>query len=245
MEQENDLLGIKPVARAAEKSVDGLGAFLGKICMPVAEELGLYFQDKVKVWRASNAAKIEDKAEQIAIKNGGFEGKVVHPLLAWKIMENGSFADTPELQSVWAGLLSSSLNDDLDDSNHIFIDLVSQLTSIQVKIIEYSCLTANKYVSSQGYIQADDLILDASIIFEVSGCNDIHRLDRELDHLNNLGLFSALGGGGFHPENGTVILTPSPLSLQLFVRCCGANEDPVAFYKAKVKETTEPEPKEN
>ncbi|MEZ9777378.1 hypothetical protein [Vibrio sp. 10N.261.54.A5] len=243
MEQDKDLLGIKPVARAAEKSVDGVGAFLGKICMPVAEELGLYFQDKVKVWRANNAAKIESKAEELALKNGGFDGKAVHPLLAWKIMENGSFADTPELQAVWAGLLSSSLGKEPDDSNHIFINLVSQLTAIQVKIIEYSCLTASKYVSSQGYIQADDLILEKDVIFEISGCKDIHRLDRELDHLTNLGLFGDLGGGGFHPENGTVILTPSPLSLHLFVRCCGSSEDPIAFYQAKPK--TKPEQQKN
>lgn len=237
MEQENDLLGIKPVARAAEKSVDGVGSFLGKICMPVAEELGLYFQDKVKVWRANNAAKIEEKAKELAIKNGGYEGKTVHPLLAWKIIENGSFADTPELQQVWAGLLSSSMDYQPDDSNHIFIDLVSQLTSIQVRIIEYSCLTANKYVSKAGYIQADDLQLDDKVVFEITGCDDLHRLDREMDHLSNLGFFAGLGGG-FHPENNIVDLTPSPLSLQLFARCCGSNQDPVTFYDAKQK--TEP-----
>ncbi|MGL1102350.1 Abi-alpha family protein [Vibrio vulnificus] len=235
MEQENDLLGVKPIARAAEKSVDGVGSFLGKICMPVAEELGLYFQDKVKVWRAHNAAKIEEKARQLAIQNGGYEGQAVHPLLAWKIIENGSFADTSELQDVWAGLLTSSMDFQPDDSNHIFIDLVSQLTSIQVRIIEYSCLTANKYVSKAGYIQADSLTLDAKIVFEITGCNDLHRLDREMDHLSNLGLFGGLGGG-FHPENSIVDLTPSPLSLQLFARCCGSNQDPVTFYKAKPKE---------
>lgn len=238
MESSSDLLGIKPVARATEKSVDGLGSFLGKICMPVAEELGLYFQDKVKVWRASNAMKIEQKAQEIALAKGGIEGKSVHPLLAWKIIENGSFADTPELQKVWAGLLSSSLDYCPDDSNHIFIDLVGQLTSIQVKIIEYSCLTANKYVTSKGYIQSESLILDDTIVTEITGCSDIHRLDREMDRLSGLGLFGGWGGG-YDPENNTVDLTPSALALQLFARCCGSNEDPVSFYKAKTRSVPE------
>jgi len=234
MEQDSDLLGIKPVARAAEKSVDGVGSFLGKICMPVAEELGLYFQDKVKVWRSNNAIQIEEKAQKIALKQGSIDGKSVHPLLAWKIIENGSFADTPELQQVWAGLLASSLAYTPDDSNHIFVDLVGQLTSIQVKIIEYSCLTANKYVSSKGLLLADDLELDDKVVEEITGSKDLHRLDRELDRLASLGLFGGLGGG-YHPENSTVDLTPSPLALQLFARCSGSNENPVKFYNAKPK----------
>lgn len=238
MEQKNDLLGIKPVARAAEKSVDGVGSFLGKICMPVAEELGLYFKDKVKFWRANNVANIEKKARELAIKNGGYEGKTVHPLLAWKIIENGSFADTPELQEIWAGLLSSSMDYQPNDSNYIFINLVSQLTSIQVRIIEYSCRTANKHVSKSGYICADNLTLDNQVVFKITKCNDLHRLDREMDHLSSLGFFDGLGGG-FHPENNTVLLTPSSLSLQLFVRCCGSNLDPIAFYGAKPKSETE------
>ena len=53
MEEEKslDLMGIKPVAKAVEKAtdktVDGLGAFFCAICMPAAEEFGLFLKDKV------------------------------------------------------------------------------------------------------------------------------------------------------------------------------------------------------
>ncbi len=40
-----EIMGVKPVSKAIEKAtdktVDGLGAFFGAICMPAAEEFGL------------------------------------------------------------------------------------------------------------------------------------------------------------------------------------------------------------
>lgn len=199
MSDKKDLLGLKPVGKVIEKSVDGLGAFLGKICMPVAEEIGLYFQDKVKVWRANNATEIGKRAENLVDANGGIQGKSIHPLLAWKIVENGSFADSSELQDAWAGLLASSCGERPDDSNHIFIDILGQLTSLQVRIIDYSCKNSYKFVSKQGLIQSDDLSVSMEAIFEICDSDDLHRIDREMDRMSAIGLFAGLGGG-FHPE---------------------------------------------
>ncbi|TXI26851.1 MAG: hypothetical protein E6Q60_11155 [Nitrosomonas oligotropha] len=234
MINKKDLLGLKPVSKAIEKSVDGLGAFLSKICMPVAEEIGLYFQDKVKVWRANNATEIGKKAEKLIDANGGIEGKSIHPLLAWKIIENGSFADSRELQDAWAGLLTSSCSKHPDDSNHIFIDILGQLTTLQVRIIDYSCKNSYKFVSKQGLIQSDELSVSKEAIFKICGSDDLHRIDREMDRMSASGLFAALGGG-FHPDKATVYLTPSPLCLQFYARCSGFNGSPVDFYNAKEK----------
>ena len=63
-----DLLGAKPVAAAIEHvsrtTVDGASNFLGRICMPAAEEFGLLLQDKVRGWRANNTAKVLQAAEE-------------------------------------------------------------------------------------------------------------------------------------------------------------------------------------
>ena len=235
MSDDRDLLGLQPVSKAIEKSTDGLGAFLGKICMPVAEEIGLYFQDKVKVWRANNATEIARRAEKLVDANGGIEGKSIHPLLAWKIVENGSFADSSELQDAWAGLLASSCGEHPDDSNHIFIDILSQLTSLQVKIIDYSCKNSNKFVTKQGLIYSYELSVSKETIFKICDSDDLHRMDREMDKMRASGLFGLLDGGGFHPDEATVDLTPSPLCLQFYARCCGFNGSPIDFYKAKEK----------
>ena len=58
---ENEVLG-KVVEETAKNSigkiVDGVGNFLGKICMPMAGELGRYFEDRVHIYRLKNIHKI-------------------------------------------------------------------------------------------------------------------------------------------------------------------------------------------
>lgn len=229
-----DLLGIKPISNTVEKTVDGVGRFIGKICMPVAEEIGLLLQDKIKAWRANNASKILSKAEKVLENQGGFDGKTVHPLLAWRIIEHGSFADKDEVQAFWAGLLASSCTISADDSNQIFIDILSQLTNIQVKIIEYACTNAKVFLSNQGLLQSEDLTVDTSEVVKITAEVDIHRLDRELDRMRDLGLFGGFaGGGGFNPHHGVAYIAPSSLCLQLYARCQGNSNNPVEFYNAE------------
>lgn len=227
----DDILGTKAITRIAEKTVDGVGSFLGKICMPAADELGLYFQDHVRAWRAKNVIDIEKKAFDISAKYGGVNGKSAHPLLAWKIIENGSFADTIELQRLWAGLLvSSCCHDASDDSNHIFIDILSQLSIVQVRIIEFGCEQAKKYHTCQKLIQSMELKISLDDLFEISQCNDLQRVDRELDRLRSIGLLSSFSGG-INPSESVACITPSPLALHMYARCCGSNENPLDFYK--------------
>lgn len=63
-----DVLGVKPFADAINTTtkgiVDGAGAFLGKICLPAAEEFGLFLKDKVSTWRGNNALQIVVSAEK-------------------------------------------------------------------------------------------------------------------------------------------------------------------------------------
>lgn len=233
---EQDLLGIKAVAKVADKTVDGLGRFLGKICMPVADELGLYFQDGVRQWRSDNALKVAEKAEKLVNQNGGYEGQVVHPLLAWKIMENASFADSDELQNFWSGMLASSCGDGFDDSNHMFVGIMSQLTRLQVKVLTYACDNATAYLNEQGFLFSDPLVVSQEKILEISGCADLDRVDRELDRLSSLKLITGLnfsGSGGFNSETGEASIQPTTLCLQFYARSRGSNQPAYMFYNAK------------
>ena len=64
-----DLLGIKPIGEAinaaTKAAIDAASAFLGRICLPAAEEFGLLIRDKISFWRLKNFLKISEKAENL------------------------------------------------------------------------------------------------------------------------------------------------------------------------------------
>jgi hypothetical protein len=129
----SDLLGAKPIAESihalTEASVKGSSAFLSRICLPAAKEVGLLLRDHVREWRADHANKIVAKAESLVSNQADFDKLQAHPRLVAKIIEQGSWADSDEVQNMWAGLLASSCAiDGFDDSNLIFVDLLSQIT---------------------------------------------------------------------------------------------------------------------
>ena len=70
-----DLLGAKPVGDAVKIATEGMfkgaGEFLGRICLPAAEEFGLLLRDRVSHWRASHAARIAERAEAKLAKFAG------------------------------------------------------------------------------------------------------------------------------------------------------------------------------
>jgi hypothetical protein len=230
-----DVLGVGPVAEAGKRVVDSAldaaSAFLSRICLPASEEFGLLLRDKVKAWRASNALKIAVKAEHLHAAIQSTAETHAHPRLVGQIIEHGSWSDSEEVQTMWAGLLASSCTiDGQDESNLMFIDLLSRLTVSQVRIIDHGCKTARVRKVENGLLYPDDLTCTLDELKAVSLTNDLHRLDRELDHLLSIGLLSR-NRAGFHIyQPHTVYLTPSPLALQMYTRCNGVVGDPTHYY---------------
>ncbi len=233
-----DVLGIKPVAdaisHATKASIDGASAFLGRICLPAAEEFGLLLQDKVRAWRAKNTVALVAQAQERFDKYQTNARAHAHPRLVAAVIDHGSWSDDKTLQQMWGGLLASSCSEDgRDESNLIFINLLSQLTSLQVRVLAYGCEHADKLVTSTGLIMPkDELMVDIPTLTSIAGTDDVHRLDRELDHLRELGLIIV----GFEPDMPTVDVTPSALGLNLFVRSQGFTGTPVDFFGLKSSE---------
>lgn len=147
----------------------------------------------------------------------------------FSIINNGGWIDDEHLQKMWAGLLASSRSiDGKDDSNLIYINLLSQLTSSEVKILDYVCVCSEKSVTT-GHITSTPLLIGADMLLDITGLADIHRIDGELDHLISLGLLKPLE----HPydENRwfpTIALTI--LALNLYVRCQGSLQSPIEYF---------------
>lgn len=217
----------------AKGTVDGVGAFLGRICLPFAEEYGLYLQDKVKNWRANNFASIAQKAQNKLEKSGDIDQKFAHPRMVFQIFEHSSWIDNDNVQEMWAGLLASSCTKDgKDDSNLLFINILSQLTTSQVKILNYACMNSTKGLTKAGGIMAAiPLRIELDELNKISGINDFHRLYRELDHLRSLGLILV----GFSPEHTLPDLAPTPLALHMYVRCQGSLQSPVDYFELNIQ----------
>ena len=240
-----DLLGVKPVGDAikiaTEGTFKGAGEFLSRICLPAAEEFGLLLRDRVSHWRGIQAAKIVEKAEAKVAKFA--RGSVhAHPRLVFKVIERGSWSDDGVIQETWAGILASSCTEDgRDDSNVVFTSLLSQLTGVQLRILNYSVEVAPKYATKTGLPYAEGISLSHAQLVEISGCKDTQRLDRELDHLRALeliGTANALGfGGGFNAQDDALVASIgiSALALHLYVRGQGYIGSPVEFFSLTKK----------
>ncbi len=214
-----DILGIKPIADSINKlttaSVDGAAAFLSRICLPAAEEFGLLLRDRVRYWRALNIASVTHAADEKLQRLGAPAGVHAHPRVTAKILEEGSWTDDSGVQDMWAGLLASSCTPEgRDDSNLIFIQLLSQISHIQARILNYSAEKADKCLSQTGLLMAKDLSVTLDQLRGLTHEDDIQRLDREMDHLRSLELIQ----GGFAADSASTDadITPSALSLHMY-----------------------------
>lgn len=225
-----DILGIKPVGESllhvTKATADGASSFLARICLPAAEEFGLLLQDKVRAWRANNALRVVETA-QAKLGNSAVPMHA-HPRLVASIIDHGSWSDDPDFQSIWGGLLASSCTPDgKDDSNLIFVNLLSNLTGIQIRVIAYACEQCKKKVSPLGLIgPASELQIDEAKLKEITGSIDLHRIDRELDNLRGLELIN----NGIDMQSHTIEISPTSLALNLYARCQGFSGSPVEYF---------------
>lgn len=232
-----DPFGAKAVGEATKTVtkavVDGAGAFLGRICLPAAEEFGLLMQDKVRHWRAANTAKTVDKAAKLAAARLEAEDLQAHPRMLGEILNEASWADSDVMQSHWAGLLASSCTDGSDQSNLIFIRLLSQLTPSEAAVVSHGCKATKVALSPAGLLLTlHPVFMDIQDLLTLTGHTDIHRQDLELDHLRELGLLTP--AGGFDNLNpGPANITPSALALQFFARLEGFVGSPRDYYDAQ------------
>ncbi len=238
----NDILGTKPIAEAGKIIVKDSSNFLfemlSKICLPAAEEFGLLLKDNIHNWRLNNTIRVLEKAKDKLEYNNNEISLKANPRVAIEIMEHCSLSDSDEVQEMWAGLfVSSCTKDGQNDENLLFINLLKQLTLSQAQILKYACEKSLKLCHSNGLITASHLSLKLNELIEITGVREIHRLDRELDHLRVHGLIGSSFSGGFKAssENLDSDVTPTYLALSLFVRSHGSNDSPLHYWAKDIK----------
>jgi len=230
-----DAFGLAPFGEAVNTAtkgvVDGAGAFLSRICLPAAEEFGLAVKDRISVWRANNAAKIAQKASTMVSPELLEAGKLhAHPRLVMKAISNGSWSNSDDVQDLWAGLLASSCSETgADESNLIFMNILSQMTTTEVKVVNYSCKYSPKNQGVRGLLFNSQLRITFEHLVQITGISEIHCLDNELDHMRAVGLI-AEGSGGINIVSGFAEIGATALAFNLYVRAQGYSGSPADYF---------------
>lgn len=237
-----DVLGVKPVASSIEKItdgiVDGARAFLSRVCLPAAEEFGLLVQDNIKAWRAANAIRIARRAKEMLEAQNRYTDSISgNPRVLCNALEQGSWNDDPVVQDLWAGLLASACDEfGGDDRNIVFISILSQLNSGQVRLLRYAVEQSSKYVSEAGWAYSRPIDVPIDKLKEIFQTDDIHRIDISLDHLRILeltGSSSWLGStGGFAIDTtDKARIRPSALAMNMYLAGEGTIKNATEYWQ--------------
>jgi hypothetical protein len=226
-----------PIMRITDATIDGVSSFLGKICMPAAEEAGLLLKDHLRAWRAKNMVMIVEKSKGLLVFDpDSFELKA-SPRVVWKILENGSWTEDENLQNMWAGLLASSCTEEgKDESNLIYIDLLSRITPSEAHILNNIGEKCSKDVDVLHFditVQADQ-----QLVKKIPYLVDFDHLARELNHLESLGLIKHLNINEIEGMTQGAFMQTTRVALDLYVRCNGSSL-PTREYFAQFFENTQ------
>lgn len=206
-------------------------AFVQRICPGGAEDVRTLLREGLSNYRIASATEIALKAERVlALSADGARMKAPASLVL-RVLENGSWADDESAQQLWAGLLATSCSyEGRDESNAIFVDLLSQLTSIHLRVLSAACTRGSKFYTSGERIGSRPLRLTAGEMTRVAGTRDLNRIHRDLEHLAELGLVTVtVRTASFAPIEGTDI-APTSIGLELYARCNGHRGRAQEFY---------------
>ncbi len=254
--EDLDVFGLTPVGKAVGRTVDattkaglkGAEKLLSLTCKPLLEELGLILRDKLSNYRLNNIIKTLEKAGEKLIYDIENSKLTINPRVAYQIVESASMIDDDNLQDMWAGLFAASCNEVEDDQNIIFIEILKQLTSSQVHLLNYICQHSSKIIDTNdlpaarktGFLKSMPVRLTLDLVLQNMRTGNYTKAHMELSNLFTLGLLSGLGIptshviSAFERGEGFSVM-PNLLLFQLYVKCQGSKLDPLSYFEPQVK----------
>jgi len=224
---------IRPIADAAlvvtKGAVEGAGALLSRICLPAAEEFGLLLKDRVSAWRQRNTVAILSQTQARLDQYQPNANVQAHPRIVYEVLTHGAWSDDKTVQEMWGGLLAASCDSEgRDDGNLIFTTLLSQLTSLQARVLKHSCEHTRYCLTSTGLITPREALnADITTLRSITGIDDTNRIDFELDRLHDLGLI----GRGFSVGGSFADIASTALAANMYVKCLGYKGAAVEYFK--------------
>ena len=213
-------------------------ALLGRICPEGVVGIGDWVRTRASSHKILNAVSIALNARNMLDLANSSNWLRVNPAVAVRILELGSGSDEEWLHRYWAGLLISSMSPNGREKTHLeFVDLLSQLTSIPMRIFTVICTKATKIESDTGDVIAKPLVCNLDELAATVGARK-PQMERELESLSAFQLIVRGTSASRHAllASSEVSITPTALCLQLFALCHGHRGSLSDFYFANPAE---------
>jgi hypothetical protein len=205
-------------------------AFIHRISPAATSAATLLYRQGLSNFRLQSAIEIALHAEELL----GLEGSArlsANPTVVLRILEDGSWAETEWIQHYWGGVLATACATDEPGASHLkFVNLLSQLTTIQARIFAGSCKQAAKVVNGRGTVLARLLTCSAAELIQIADTHDRVHIERDIQHLVELGLIEKSIKWKFFSQLDEANITPTTLALDLFARCHGHRGQVDEFY---------------
>ena len=207
-------------------------AFLLQICPSASQELKLLFREGLSNLRIRHSIEIALKTEETLASDPTFPRMRASKYIVMKVAENGSWSESGLTRQFWAGLLALSCRTrKKDESLIVYLDILSQLATMQSLIFAAACTRAEKYISDTGQIAARPLICTADQTMKIAEAHDWLRIDRNLAQLCDLGLLEERARSKYFTHMDNAKITPTTLGLEMYARCQGHIGPVSDFYR--------------
>jgi hypothetical protein len=209
-------------------------AFLRRICPSATQELKLLFREGLSNLRINNIIAITNRAELMLAAEPDSDRLRAPENIVLTIVKNGSWAEDLSTQQLWAGLLATSCSVMGDDESNLpYLDLVSEMATIDGRLFIEACTKTQKIFASNGAVSAKPLICTSQDLIQIAGAHDLMKIDRNIFQLALLGLFEPRVKPKYFSFDQDANLSPTALGLELFARCQGHRGAPQDYYAAQ------------
>jgi hypothetical protein len=206
-------------------------SFLTRISPDTRVAVGKLLHEGLSNYRLENAVEIALKAEKML--GASVEGDNLHarPHVVMRIIDAGSWSsDDRWMLQFWAGLLAASCTPNGEDETSLtFVDLLSQLRVLHMRILSAACTKSTKLSTGQS-IYSRPLKWKASDLMKYSGSGDLIKLDRELNYMTDIGVIAPREKSAFFQQMTDTTVAPTSLGLELYARCNGHRGTAQKFY---------------
>lgn len=206
-------------------------SFVSRISPGTREAVRKQLHEELSNYRLDGAIEIVLKAEKML--GAAVQADHLHalPHVVMRVVESGSWSDDKWMLQFWAGLLAASCTmNGGDETNIAFVDLLSQLRALHMRILAAACTKSTKLVTGPGHISSRPLNWKAADLMKYSGSHDLIKLDRELNYMADVGVIAPREKSMFFQQMTDTTVAPTSLGLELYARCNGYRGNAQGFY---------------